>query len=70
METYKVDLYDNGNKRCETYYKNDKYHRIDGPAIIWYNENGSLSHEEYYVNDNFYEDILEWMIEVGCLKGE
>ena len=38
-------LYVNG---CKVYYINDKYHRLDGPAILWSSFRGS-----YYINGEF-----------------
>ena len=35
----------NGHKE---YWINDKYHRLDGPAIIYYN-----SEEKYFINGQF-----------------
>jgi antitoxin component YwqK of YwqJK toxin-antitoxin module len=34
--------YLNGNILCEKYYLNDKLHREDGPAEIYYDKNGEL----------------------------
>jgi len=34
----------------EFYYLSDKMHREDGPAEIWYYENGSVYSETYHLN--------------------
>jgi hypothetical protein len=40
-----------GTKR---WYKNDQYHREDGPADISYDENGSIIYEAYYLTEKFF----------------
>jgi len=30
------------------YYKNNQLHREDGPAAVWYNEDGTIERESYY----------------------
>ena len=45
-----INYYENGSKKYEAYYLNDKLHRTDGPATIGYYENGSKNYEVYYSN--------------------
>jgi len=45
-------------------------HREDGPAIIIYNEDGSIKGASYYLDGKHYNDIFKWSIDVGCLKGD
>ena len=42
--------YKNGNIQEEHYYENDKIHRLDGPAITWYDKYGNIEQECYYQN--------------------
>jgi hypothetical protein len=51
----------NGNLKYENYYINGKKHRENGPAEIWYNKNGNIEIEEYFLNNIFYlkENYLE-----------
>lgn len=50
-------------------YKNEDgvYHREDGPAKIWYDENGNVNNKEYYLNDIEYTDVFKWMVATGSL---
>jgi len=37
---------------CEYYFNsNFDVHRLDGPAEIWYRENGEIESEDYFIND-------------------
>jgi antitoxin component YwqK of YwqJK toxin-antitoxin module len=44
--------YENGQKSCESYYVNNKYHRDPqlGPVYIGWHSNGQKYYEAYYVN--------------------
>ena len=42
--------YQNGNIEQERYYENDKLHRLDKPAAIFYCENENIEEEYYYQN--------------------
>jgi hypothetical protein len=47
-------LYDGSFLSCEFWgyeipYSDMMYHREDGPAYIWYNKNGSIECEAYYI---------------------
>ena len=44
-------LYANGNVRLERHYLNYRYHREDGPAIIYYDINGNVKTQQYFIND-------------------
>ena len=33
-----------------SYYLNNVFHRNDGPAVIWYHENGNIKHKFYFIN--------------------
>jgi len=46
----KIYYYKNGKIQAEHYYFNNKYHRVDGPAIINYHENGKIQSKYYYIN--------------------
>lgn len=61
--------YENGKIESEAYYQNDMLHRLEGPAIIIYNEDGSINLEEYWLNGEIYEDMFQWLVAVGSLKG-
>ena len=47
MEEYKVEVFDNGDKR---WYQNGKLHRLDGPAIEYANGD----YKVWYRNDNYH----------------
>lgn len=40
----------NGNLMKETYQINGKFHRTNGPAVIFYLPNGQIENEFYFVN--------------------
>lgn len=44
-------FYNNDKVYKEFWYLNDQLFRADGPALIEYREDGSVSLEEYYIND-------------------
>ena len=53
-----IHYYENGtpssgaaNKKSEEWFKGNRRHREDGPAIIIYLENGTIIKEEWYKND-------------------
>jgi antitoxin component YwqK of YwqJK toxin-antitoxin module len=52
-----MEYYRNGNIEHEQYYVNDKLHRIDGSAILFYNINGKIERGAYYVNGNLRKNI-------------
>ena len=45
-----INYYRSGQKRYESYYQNGLLHRIDGPAIIWYSENGEITETGWRIN--------------------
>jgi len=40
--------YQDGSISYQVWYKDDKYHRDDGPAYISYNQDGSIFHQLWY----------------------
>jgi len=64
-----ISYYDTGEKRHEAWWIDSKRHKIDGPARIWYNPDGTIG-EAYYINDielskEEWEDhplVQEWLI--------
>jgi antitoxin component YwqK of YwqJK toxin-antitoxin module len=56
MEEYKVRYYDNGTTEYESWYKDGKLHRLDGPSYISYNLDGS-KHYEAWCNDGEYHRL-------------
>lgn len=63
----------------EIYHKKgdqDYWHREDGPAIIYYNKDGSIKYESYYINDRRlskedWEDQYGWKSKLkGTPMGE
>lgn len=34
----------------EKWYKNESLHRLDGPADIWYTDNGKVGYTAWYIN--------------------
>ena len=51
---HRVYRYSNGKIRIEEWTQNNKYHRLNGPAIIYYNENGNKRCERWYQNGEFH----------------
>jgi len=49
-QEHNITYYDNGNKQCEVWHQNKKYHRLDGPAFISYLINGDKQCEIWYQN--------------------
>ena len=48
--THNVKHYSNGNKQYEEWYQNNRYHRLDGPARIYYYDNGNKQYEAWHQN--------------------
>lgn len=75
--------YFNSGKLCEeNYYKDGKLHRVDGPALIlidgelhrtngpaqiYYNLDGTIQKEVYWLNDRRYDNIFIYSVMVGNL---
>jgi len=52
-----IQYYDTEETKIQSkQYYNSKYyfHRVDGPAIIWYYESGEIQYEDYLVNGKEY----------------
>jgi hypothetical protein len=56
MEEHKVEYYPNGSKYYETWYKDGKLHREDGPSYISYNLDGNKRYVEWYKDDKFHRE--------------
>ena len=56
MENVKKFYYENGNTISEFWYKNNEYHRDNGPALTCYYENGNIKEEWWYKNDKCHRD--------------
>ena len=50
MEKIERKYYKNGQLKIECYFKNNSYHRKNGPAIICYYESGNKEDEYWYEN--------------------
>lgn len=50
-----IKYYSNGNKYSETWYKNDKIHREDDPAMISYHNNGQKADERWIINNKYHK---------------
>lgn len=48
-----------GCKRKVSYLVNDLYHRKNGPAIIWYENDGSIYEKMYYIEGKKINDELQ-----------
>lgn len=48
---------EDGSPRYTKYFKNGYLYRKDGPAVIYYKEDGSKN--EIYINENFNETIKD-----------
>jgi antitoxin component YwqK of YwqJK toxin-antitoxin module len=44
-----------------------KFHREDGPAIIWYYPNGSIKREYFYIDGKFHRELGPAVI---CYNGD
>lgn len=53
---YIKQYYGGGETQSEKWYKDDCFHREDGPAVIWYRENGNKSKEFWYRDGKFHRD--------------
>lgn len=47
-----IRYYKDGNKQLEQYYVFEELHREDGPAEIFYNNDGTIKYEKYFISDN------------------
>lgn len=45
-----------GKIKIKEYFLNNKYYRVDGPAINHYYSNGTIRLEEYYLNDQLHRE--------------
>lgn len=45
--------YPDGKVECETYWRNNSLHRVDGPASITFYPSGKIRSESYWLNDMF-----------------
>ncbi len=50
-----IEYYRNGNIKYEGYYIDGYRHRVDGPAVIWYDEDGKVLSKEYWVEGERYK---------------
>ena len=48
------DFYFGYNYRFKRWVKNNKTHRLNGPAEIWHYNNGQIRSARWYINDNKY----------------
>lgn len=64
----KVELFDNGGRAMEGYYRKGKRHSDHGPALITWRYNGKKSGETYYHNGKLHRDdsrgpaLIRWDI--------
>ena len=52
-----IRYWDNKETRIqsEQYYNSkDEFHRVDGPANIWYLESGEINSEDYIINNKYH----------------
>lgn len=52
--------YDSGAKKV-IHYKDNKIHNENGPAIITYDQAGNVTKEEFYIEDNYYADEMQYL---------
>ena len=45
-----ITYWNNGNKKAEWWKLNGKYHRVDGPAVIYYYESNEILSEYWHIN--------------------
>lgn len=47
-----IEWYENGQKEYEAYLAHGKWHRADGPARTWWNEDGTIIAQEFWLDDD------------------
>jgi antitoxin component YwqK of YwqJK toxin-antitoxin module len=50
----KILFHENGKIHVKQWYQNDKLHREDGPALIWYFDNCDIYYEEWHYHDKLH----------------
>ena len=55
--------YPSGKIRTMAWYDNGLPHRLNGPAYIWYFQDGSVLSSLYYINGEYFLSKSEWEIE-------
>jgi hypothetical protein len=71
MYQNKIFIYKSFNgEQVEKHCINGKKHRLDGPAVIHYNEDRSKKEEFYYIDGIEYKDMFLYSVAVGCFKGD
>jgi len=63
-----IEYHENGNKKYEGWYDAESrlgYHRLNGPAKIWYYEDGSIFAEKWY-----YKDLVSRLEEPAYIEYE
>ena len=58
-----VVYYESGKVKSEFWYENKRKHRIDGPAVISYCEDGKFVYDQWWLNGNYIVDIKKWLKE-------
>jgi hypothetical protein len=53
---HRVSRRSDGSVESESWYLDDKRHREDGPARIWYRSDGSVEWEAWWLNDNLHRE--------------
>ena len=69
----KIEYYDNGQKKSENWFLNDKLHREDGPAYQQWYENGQKDNEGWYLNGKIHREdgpAYQYWYENGQMKYE
>ena len=49
-----IETYTDGSTKFKSWYQDGKRHRLDGPAVINYDQDGSIESECWYQNGSFY----------------
>jgi antitoxin component YwqK of YwqJK toxin-antitoxin module len=63
--------YENGSIKEEYWYLDNLLHRVDGPALIYYNPNGSLKEENWWLNNQLHRTdgpAIIWYKFYGFIK--
>ena len=64
MDSKAMTFYPRGGVEVEKYYRDTKLHREDGPALIRYNEDGTVSHEYYFIENEIHREdgpaVVRW----------
>ena len=63
------EYFPNGKIKKEKYFKDGRFHRLNGPAIINYNEKGDIVKKIYFINGKEYDEF-RYFVMITSMKAE